>query len=219
MKLRITTALALVVFLWAGAAAARKVKKPVTLAFQEDPAGELFARLQTSKGEILARLFEKEAPKTVENFVALATGKKEWKHPGSEKWQTDRPLYDGTAFHRVIPDFMIQAGDPFSSSADGDPSQVGRGGPGYRFEDETGNGKSFNRGGYLAMANSGPDTNGSQFFITEAATPHLDGKHTIFGEVVQGFDLVPIIARAGNMETKLEKVTIVRGKMAPAKKK
>jgi peptidyl-prolyl cis-trans isomerase A (cyclophilin A) len=117
----------------------------------------------------------------------------------------------------VIPGFMIQAGDPFSSAVDGDPSQAGRGGPGYRFEDETGNGKRFNQGGYLGMANSGPNTNGSQFFITEAATEHLDGKHTIFGEVVQGLALVPKIAAAGNMKTRLEKVTIVRGKLVRSK--
>jgi peptidyl-prolyl cis-trans isomerase A (cyclophilin A) len=198
------------------AAAAKKTKKPSKVMVKEAEAGELYAVFKTSMGEILARLYEKEAPKTVENFVSLATGKKEWKHPGTDKWQTGRPLYDNTAFHRVIPGFMIQAGDPFSSSIDGNRDRVGSGWPGYRFEDED-SGKSFDKGGYLAMANSGPNTNGSQFFITEKPTPHLNGKHTIFGEVVQGFELVPQIAEAGNLQVKLEKVTIVRGKLVPAK--
>jgi len=135
----------------------------------------------TSEGQIVCRLFEKDAPKTVSNFVELAEGKREWTHPVSRKKSKDR-LYDGTIFHRVIPDFMIQGGDPAGN---------GMGGPGYEFEDETkGSPHKFDRPGKLAMANAGPNTNGSQFFITVAPTTWLTGKHTIFGEVVEGQDVV-----------------------------
>jgi len=164
-------------------------------------ADQLHALFQTSAGEIAIRLLPEKAPKTVENFVALAEGTKEWKDPRNGQKST-APLYDGTSFHRVIPEFMIQGGDP---------SGTGRGDPGYRFEDEIGPDNKFNRPGLLAMANAGPNTNGCQFFITEVPTPHLDRGHTIFGEVVKGGDLVPKIARGGNGKTKLEKVTIVRG--------
>ena len=145
----------------------------------------MYATLHTSKGQIRARLLPDHAPKTVANFVELATGKRTWRDPrdGEEK---NSPLYDGTVFHRVIPEFMIQGGDPTGS---------GRGGPGYQFEDEVSGGPSFDKPGYLAMANAGPNTNGSQFFITEAATPWLTGKHTIFGEVVSGMEIVNEIAR------------------------
>jgi peptidyl-prolyl cis-trans isomerase A (cyclophilin A) len=140
-----------------------------------------YAIFDTSEGQIVCRLFEKDAPKTVANFVELAEGKREWTHPVSHKKSKDR-LYDGTIFHRVIPDFMIQGGDPAGS---------GMGGPGYQFEDETkGSPHKFDRPGKLAMANAGPNTNGSQFFITVAATTWLTGKHTIFGEVVEGQDVV-----------------------------
>ena len=115
-------------------------------------------------------------------------------------------LYDGTQFHRVIPQFMIQGGDPLGT---------GTGGPGYKFEDEFSSGKKFDKPGLLAMANAGPNTNGSQFFITEVPTPHLNNRHTIFGEVVKGGDLVPQIARAGNSQTKLDKVDIVRSAKLP----
>jgi peptidyl-prolyl cis-trans isomerase A (cyclophilin A) len=212
--LAVAAALAALVF--APPAEAKKKKEQPKMTVQELPEGDLYATLQTSAGDIIVKLYEKEAPKTVENFVGLATGKKEWKHPGTGKWQTGRPLYDNTAFHRVIPRFMIQAGDPFSSSVDGEPGRAGSGSPGYRFADEP-NGKRFDKPGYLAMANSGPDTNGSQWFITEVPTPHLDGKHTIFGEVVSGLELVPQIAGGGNMETKLVKVVITRGKLVAAK--
>ncbi len=206
----------LVVLLLVGPAQAKRAPKtPPRMAVKEAPTGDLYATFTTSMGDIVVKLFEKEAPKTVENFVGLATGKKEWKHPVTGKWE-NTPLFDGTAFHRVIPKFMIQGGDPYSR-ADADATQAGRGFPGYRFEDEFGNGKHFDKGGYLAMANSGPNTNGSQFFITEVATPHLDDKHTIFGEVVSGFDLVPQIAAAGNMKVKLDKVTIARGTLVAAK--
>jgi peptidyl-prolyl cis-trans isomerase A (cyclophilin A) len=192
----------------------KKPKPPVAEPTKPDepeapPTGDLTAVFQTSVGEITIKLFEKEAPKTVANFVELATGQKEWTHPSTGK-KEKKPLYDGTFFHRVIPKFMIQGGDPLSAPG-GDASMAGTGGPGYTFEDETSNGKSFDKPGYLAMANRGPNTNGSQFFITEAPTPHLDGKHTIFGEVVAGGDLVAKIARAGNMKVELRKILIKRG--------
>jgi peptidyl-prolyl cis-trans isomerase A (cyclophilin A) len=137
--------------------------------------------LNTSEGTIVCRLFEKEAPKTVQNFIDLAEGKREWSHPVSGKKSKDK-LYDGTIFHRVIPNFMIQGGDP---------AGTGFGGPGYKFEDETKSSPhSFAKAGKLAMANSGPNTNGSQFFITVAPTQWLTGKHTIFGEVVEGENVV-----------------------------
>jgi peptidyl-prolyl cis-trans isomerase A (cyclophilin A) len=140
-----------------------------------------YATFDTSEGTIVCRLFEKEAPKTVQNFVDLAEGKREWTHPVNRKRSKDR-LYDGTIFHRVIPNFMIQGGDP---------AGTGMGGPGYQFEDETkGSPHKFDKPGKLAMANAGPNTNGSQFFITLAPTTWLTGKHTIFGEVVEGQDVV-----------------------------
>src|ERR1700739_174139 len=138
-----------------------------------------YAIFNTSEGKIVSRLFPENAPKTVANFIELAEGGREWTHPVTKKKSTDK-LYDGTVFHRVIPDFMIQGGDPAGN---------GMGGPGYRFEDETkGSPHRFNAPGKLAMANAGPNTNGSQFFITVAPTEWLTGKHTIFGEVVEGQD-------------------------------
>ena len=140
-----------------------------------------YAILDTSEGIVVCRLFEKEAPKTVKNFVDLAEGKREWTHPLTHAKSTNR-LYDGTIFHRVIPNFMIQGGDP---------AGTGYGGPGYRFEDETkGSPYKFDKPGKLAMENSGPNSNGSQFFITVAATPWLTGNHSIFGEVVEGQEVV-----------------------------
>ncbi len=161
----------------------------------------LYATFKTTMGDIVVKLLPEKAPKTVENFVALAEGTKEWKDPRSGQ-TVKKPLYDGTEFHRVIPQFMIQGGDPLGN---------GTGGPGYRFEDELGPDNKFSKPGLLAMANSGPNTNGSQFFITEVATPWLDRGHTIFGEVVKGFELVPKITAAGNHKVKLEKVVITRG--------
>ena len=144
-----------------------------------------YATLQTTEGNIVCRLFEKEAPKTVANFVELAEGQRDWTHPVNRKKSKDR-LYDGTIFHRVIPDFMIQGGDPAGN---------GMGGPGYQFEDETkGSPHKFDKKGKLAMANAGPNTNGSQFFITVAPTTWLTGKHTIFGEVVEGQDIADKIS-------------------------
>jgi peptidyl-prolyl cis-trans isomerase A (cyclophilin A) len=149
------------------------------------PAGT-YALFNTSEGQIVTRLFEKEAPKTVANFIELAEGSREWTHPVSNAKSKDK-LYDGSIFHRVIPDFMIQGGDP---------AGTGFGGPGYRFEDETkGSPHKFNVPGKLAMANAGPNTNGSQFFITVAATDWLTGKHTIFGEVIEGQNIVEKISR------------------------
>ncbi|HEX9242688.1 MAG TPA: peptidylprolyl isomerase [Anaeromyxobacter sp.] len=161
----------------------------------------VFATFKTSMGDLVVKLLPEKAPKTVENFLALAEGTKEWKDPRSGQ-MVKQPLYDGTVFHRVIPQFMIQGGDPLGT---------GTGGPGYRFADEIGPDNKFSKPGLLAMANSGPNTNGSQFFITEVPTPHLDRGHTIFGEVVKGFELVPKIAAAGNARVKLEKVVITRG--------
>ena len=140
----------------------------------------LTATLQTNQGRIVLRLFPDHAPKTVRNFVELAEGGREWTDPATGR-PTTAKLYDGTIFHRVIPDFMIQGGDPLGS---------GRGGPGYQFADEIHPDLRFDRAHLLAMANAGPGTNGSQFFITVAATPWLTGNHTIFGEVVEGQDIV-----------------------------
>ena len=131
------------------------------------------ATLHTSLGDIVIELFPNHAPKTVENFVGLATGAKEWTDPRTGKKSTEK-LYDGTIFHRVISGFMIQGGDPLGQ---------GFGGPGYQFADEFHGELQFDRPYILAMANSGPGTNGSQFFITVAATAWLNRKHTIFGEV------------------------------------
>ena len=164
-------------------------------------AEQLFATFSTSLGDLVVKLLPEKAPKTVQNFVELAEGTREWTDPRSGQ-KVKRPLYDGTVFHRVIPEFMIQGGDPLGT---------GTGGPGYKFADEIGPDNAFTRPGLLAMANAGPNTNGSQFFITEVETPWLNKGHTIFGEVVRGGELVPKIARAGNAKVKLEKVTITRG--------
>jgi peptidyl-prolyl cis-trans isomerase A (cyclophilin A) len=144
-----------------------------------------YAIFDTSEGRITCRLFEKEAPVTTKNFIDLAEGKRSWKDNVSGKGGSG-PLYSGTIFHRVIPGFMIQGGDP---------SGTGMGGPGYKFQDETqGSPHKFDKKGKLAMANAGPNTNGSQFFITVAATDWLTGNHTIFGEVVEGQDVADKIA-------------------------
>ena len=163
------------------------------------------ATLKTSKGDIRVVLYPDTAPKTVANFVGLATGTRPWRNPATGT-QEQGPLYEGTVFHRVIPNFMIQGGDPLGN---------GRGGPGYQFEDEVGGPHRFDGPGYLAMANAGPNTNGSQFFITQVPTPWLDGKHTIFGEVVEGMDVVDAIAAVDRdpadrpvEELRLERVVI-----------
>jgi peptidyl-prolyl cis-trans isomerase A (cyclophilin A) len=145
----------------------------------------LTARLRTTYGTVTVRLFPDHAPKTVRNFVDLAEGSREWTDPRSK--QPGGKLYDGTVFHRVIPDFMIQGGDPLGT---------GTGGPGYQFADEFHPELAFDRPYLLAMANAGPGTNGSQFFVTTVPTPWLTRKHTIFGEVIEGTDIVDEISRA-----------------------
>ena len=166
---------------------------------------KLYAVLETNQGEIVCLLYPKSAPKTVANFVGLAKGEKEWTDPATGE-KTKRPLYNGTIFHRVIPDFMIQGGDPLGK---------GIGGPGYKFEDEFDPVLTFSNPGTLAMANSGPNTNGSQFFITVAPTTWLNGKHTIFGRVIEGQAVVDAISNVKRDERDnpinpvvLEKVTI-----------
>jgi peptidyl-prolyl cis-trans isomerase A (cyclophilin A) len=148
-------------------------------------ANNLIATLRTNLGSVVVRLFPDHAPKTVRNFTELAEGGREWTNPTTGAISKDR-LYDGTIFHRVIAGFMIQGGDPLGT---------GRGGPGYQFADEFHPDLTFNRPYLLAMANAGPGTNGSQFFITTVPTPHLNGKHTIFGEVIEGSDVVDEISR------------------------
>lgn len=202
MKALIIAAVAVPLVALAQADAGTAVREPPTPLLQDVPAEStgkwtrlamsgrpLWATLKTTKGDLVVRLFSEDAPNTVANFVALASGEREWTHPFTEL-KSKRPLYDGTLFHRVIPGFMIQGGDP---------SGTGRGGPGYRFSDEVGTGRSFDRTGLLAMANHGPHTNGSQFFITVTTADrlprHLDGKHTIFGEVLLGLDVATAISQ------------------------
>src|SRR5690242_910804 len=141
-----------------------------------DPNKKYSAAFNTSRGEIMCDLFAKDAPKTVNNFVFLAKEK----------------FYDGTVFHRVIADFMVQGGDP---------TGTGRGGPGYKFEDETKNNPRKHQVGSLSMANAGPNTNGSQFFITHVATDWLNGKHTVFGQVRSGQDVVNAIQQGDTLTT------------------
>ena len=165
------------------------------------------ATFHTNRGSFTVTLMPEHAPKTVQNFTELVTGKREWVDPkdGSKR---SEPLYDGTIFHRVIPNFMIQGGDPLGS---------GRGGPGYKFDDEVpAGGPSFDRPGLLAMANSGPNTNGSQFFVTVAATDWLTGKHTIFGEVTDGMDVVEAISTVptGAMDKPADDVVLERVEIA-----
>lgn len=138
-------------------------------------ATEIHAVFDTTEGRFKIKLFDDKAPNTVQNFVDLAEGTK-----------TGKPFYDGLIFHRVIPDFMVQGGCPEGS---------GRGGPGYKFADEFHPSLRHSKPGILSMANSGPGTNGSQFFVTVAATPHLDNRHSVFGEVVEGYDVVEKISR------------------------
>ena len=144
------------------------------------------AVIETTEGNITVELYRDRAPKTVDNFIGLATGKKEWTDKDG-KTVKGKSLYSGTIFHRVIPDFMVQTGDPLGN---------GTGGPGYQFEDEVKPTDQFDEPGILAMANSGPNTNGSQFFITVKPTPWLNSKHTIFGKVTQGMDVVTKISKA-----------------------
>jgi len=156
----------------------------------------LYAKMQTSKGEIILQLFYKRAPLTVANFVGLAEGTKEWKDPITGKTRKTR-YYDGLSFHRVIDDFMIQGGDPLGT---------GTGGPGYTFQDEFHPDLKHSKAGILSMANAGKNTNGSQFFITHVPTPHLDNKHSVFGEVVDGMKVVNSIVKGDLINT----LTIIR---------
>jgi peptidyl-prolyl cis-trans isomerase A (cyclophilin A) len=160
----------------------------------------LTATLTTNYGPVVLRLFPDHAPKTVRNFTELAEGGREWTDPRA-RTKTTAKLYDGTVFHRVIPGFMIQGGDPLGN---------GTGGPGYKFADEIHPDLHFDRPYLLAMANAGRNTNGSQFFITVAATPWLNGKHTIFGEVIEGSDVVDRIAavKTGQSDRPVEDVVI-----------
>ncbi|WP_026412542.1 peptidylprolyl isomerase [Actinomadura oligospora] len=152
-------------------------------------AEEIFATLNTNLGKIVVQLYPDKAPKTVENFVGLAEGTKPWRHPETGEDKTGTSLYAGTIFHRVIKEFMIQGGDPLGR---------GTGGPGYEFEDEFHPELKFDRPYLLAMANAGPGTNGSQFFITTNVenTRHLTGRHTIFGKVIEGTGVVDAIVKA-----------------------
>ena len=167
----------------------------------------VYATFETSEGKVVFRLFENEAPKTVRNFIELAEGKKEFTDVATGE-KVKRPFYDKLTFHRVIPDFMVQGGCPRGD---------GMGGPGYNFEDEFHPNMKHDRPGILSMANSGPNTNGSQFFLTVAATPWLDNRHTVFGAVVEGQDVatkISLVPRDGGDRPKtpviLERVTIER---------
>jgi peptidyl-prolyl cis-trans isomerase A (cyclophilin A) len=175
---------------------------------------ELWATFETTQGRIVARLFSKDAPKTVANFAGLAMGEKAFTDPATGE-PARKHFYDGLVFHRVIPDFMIQGGDPLG---------VGHGGPGFTFDDEFQSGRGFDKPGLLAMANRGPNTNGSQFFITTSTPRHLNGHHTIFGEVVEGYDVAERISqvptRGPNMPVTpvtITKLTITDKAPAPAK--
>jgi peptidyl-prolyl cis-trans isomerase A (cyclophilin A) len=175
--------------------------------------GQLYARFVTSMGNIVIRLEEERAAKTVRNFVGLATGTQEYTDPRTHQSKTGTPYYDGTLFHRVIPDFMIQAGDPLGQ---------GTGGPGYKFADEFHPQLRHSGPGIVSMANAGPGTNGSQFFITERATPHLDNKHSVFGTVIAGVEVVKNIARVPTAradkpvkDVVLQKVEIFRSEAPP----
>jgi cyclophilin family peptidyl-prolyl cis-trans isomerase len=144
-----------------------------------------YARFETSMGNFTVELFARQAPKTVENFIGLVEGTKEWKDARGQI-QKGKRYYDGIVFHRVIDGFMIQGGDP---------SGTGTGGPGYTFADEFSRELRHNKAGILSMANRGPNTNGSQFFITLGPTPHLDNVHSIFGQVIEGMDVVQKIGK------------------------
>src|SRR5256885_397290 len=148
----------------------------------------LYAHFTTSEGNFTARLFDAETPNTVANFTGLADGSKEWTDPRSGR-KVKQPYFNGSVFHRVIEGFMIQGGDPLGQ---------GTGGPGYTFADEFNPKLRHSKAGILSMANRGPNTNGGQFFITLAATPWLDGKHSVFGEVVEGMDVGTKIGKTGN---------------------
>ncbi len=185
--------------------------------------GALYARLITTQGSIVVALEEQRAAKTVANFVGLATGEIDWKDPVTEKSMQGTPMYENVRFHRIIPNFMIQVGDPFSRYDDAATrSRWGTGGPGYRFGDEFHPELKHDQPGTLSMANAGPGTNGSQFFITEVPTPHLDNRHAVFGRVVVGQQVVKQIANvprnrsdAPLQDQILEKIELFRSDTVP----
>lgn len=179
MKLRSTLTIGAGALLLAGTMALAQAPAATAPAATK-PAGKVLAHFTTSQGNFTVELFEKDAPKTVANFIGLASGTKEWTDPKT-KAKMKKPFYNGLIFHRVIAGFMIQGGDPLGT---------GTGDPGYKFADEFGSGRHLNKAGMLAMANAGPNSNGSQFFITLKDTDYLTGKHTAFGEVVEGMDVV-----------------------------
>ncbi len=160
----------------------------------------MIAQFETNKGTFKVKLFNDKAPKTVENFISLAEGTKEFTDPKTNK-PVKKPFYDGLAFHRIIKDFMIQGGCPLGT---------GTGGPGYRFEDEFHPELKHSKPGLLSMANAGPNSNGSQFFITTVPTPWLDNRHTIFGEIYEGYDIVDMIGKTktGPMDRPVEPIVI-----------
>jgi len=188
----------------------RKAATEVLAAAGVNPTRPLFATLHTSKGAIRIQLFPDLAPRTVANFVSLAEGTQAWTDPLSGEVREDTPLYDGVLFHRVLPEYVIQTGDPMGT---------GTGGSGHRIPDEFSEDLRHDRPGVVSMANSGPDTGESQFFVTLAAAPQLDGKHSAFGRVVQGMDVVEAISRVPtgavrterpNDDVVLQRVEIVR---------
>lgn len=160
----------------------------------------MIATFETNRGTFKAKLFDDKAPNTVANFVGLATGTQEWTDPKTGE-KVKRPFYDGLKFHRVIPNFMIQGGCPLGT---------GTGGPGYRFADEFAPGLRHDKKGLLSMANAGPNTNGSQFFITVVETPWLDNRHAIFGEIIEGYDIIDAISKCktGAMDRPVEDIVI-----------
>ena len=164
--------------------------------------GKLMVTIRTTMGDFNCELFEEYAPATVANFVGLARGLKAWTDPKTQKPKSAKPYYDGIIFHRVIPKFMIQTGDPLG---------VGRGGPGYKFKDEFHPKAKHDKPGVLSMANAGPTTNGSQFFITEVPTPHLNNRHSVFGQC-DNANLVKAIAQAGNRKNKIVTMSFWRSK-------
>jgi peptidyl-prolyl cis-trans isomerase A (cyclophilin A) len=186
--------------------------------------GQLFARIVTTQGTIVVQLFDDKAPKTVANFVGLATGAIDWKDPVTGASGAGKPMFEGIKFHRVIPGFMVQVGDPRSRHPyDVSANRWGTGNPGYRFGDEFHPELRHDSAGVLSMANSGPGTNGSQFFITEGPTPHLDRKHSIFGRVVAGQDVVKKIANVPRdrgdkpvEDVSIQRVELVRSTSVPA---
>lgn len=183
--------------------------------------GQLYARLTTTQGTIVVHLEETRTPKTVANFCGLASGEIAWKDAVTGESKQGTPMYDGVRFHRVIPGFMVQVGDPLSRHLEAS-NRWGTGGPGYRFEDEFHPELRHNKPGILSMANAGPGTNGSQFFITQGPTPHLDNRHSVFGHVVVGQPVVDAIANVPrnrqdrpNEDQLIEKVELFRSESVP----